>query len=55
MSYIGNSTIIARSDTTLANGYLLKKGITVFKTGQTLTDLPISGQISLTGFPLRFN
>ncbi len=51
--YIGNSTIIARSDTTLANGYLLKKG------SQFSQPVNLDGYANIRsnmtyGFPLRF-
>lgn len=52
-SYIGNSTIIARSDTTLANGYLLKKG------SQFSQPVNLDGYANIRtnityGVPLRF-
>jgi hypothetical protein len=51
--YIGNSTIIARTDTTLANGYVLKKG-SQFSQPVNLDGFSnIRSHISY-GFPLRF-
>ncbi len=51
--YIGNSTIIARADTTLANGYELKKG-SQFSQPVNLDGFSnIRSHISY-GFPLRF-
>ncbi len=51
--YIGNSTIIARADTTLANGQVLKKG------SQFLQPVNLDGFSNIRshvtyGFPLRF-
>ena len=51
--YIGNSTIIARADTTLANGYVLKKG-SQFSQPVNLDGFSnIRSHVSY-GFPLRF-
>lgn len=51
--YIGNSTIIARSDTTLANGYLLKKGSQFSQPVNLDGFANIRSHLSY-GFPLRF-
>ncbi len=51
--YIGNSTIIARSDTTLASGYLLKKG-SQFSQPTNLDGFANIRSNVTYGFPLRF-
>lgn len=51
--YIGNSTIIARSDTTLANGYLLKKGSQFSQPANLDGFANIRSNVTY-GFPLRF-
>ena len=51
--YIGNSTIIARADTTLANGYVLKKG-SQFSQPVNLDGFSNIRSHITYGFPLRF-